>query len=919
MSTSTKTKTKGWQGGAPLLVPGLVLALSLVATGAAAWYIDHLAEARDRVRFENAIQSAHDRISSRLDIYVNLLRGGAAMIGARDEELIESIEEFSSYVVRLNVAQEYPGIQGVGLSARIGDQEALAGFEQRMRSIHPEFNVWPDDPRQEYHSIIHLEPLDRRNQAAIGFDMYSHPTRREAMAAARDSGRPHASGRVTLVQEIDQRKQAGFLVYFPLYAGGSVPPTVEERRERLVGYVYSPFRADDLFINIFGTERRPRVDFAVFDGSGVGPETLIHDSGLTNEDNEPRRTASRRFAAAGREWTIVYQARPEFVWNSARRLLLPTLLGGVLLSFILFGIALMQHRARMEAEEVALRLSEREKELRSQGEVLATLNRIGRTLSGELELERLVEAVTDAATTLTGAQFGIFVYEAVRAGEARTGHYVTGPLQDAFSTIPSERMIELLDSGTGGESIRLDRARSEPPSMKLPLLDLPAAPAVESYLFVPVVSRSGTALGALIFGHEQPAVFGDREEMLVAGLAAQAAVAMDNAHLYEEAQLASRAKDEFLATLSHELRTPMTSILGWSRLLSLGASDESTVRAAVEAIHRSAQTQAQLIEDVLDISRVIRGKLRLKIAPTDPNEVVAAAVETVRHAAETKGVDLEVRLSPEPLLFPADASRLQQVVWNLLNNGIKFTPRGGKVSVEVERGATAVSISVTDTGQGIPQGFLPRLFEKFQQADSSSTRSHGGLGLGLAIVRYIVELHGGSVIASSEGAGRGSTFLVELPISSRVPADGRASPAPGPGSITAAELPVLDGVRILVVDDDAATRAVVTAVMRRCGAAATSVDSASEARKALDEDRFDLIISDIAMPGEDGHSLIRDIRSDRRFETIPAIALSAHGQQRDHELSLEAGFDRHVNKPVDPIRLAEIVATLLEKKSEVSL
>jgi signal transduction histidine kinase/ActR/RegA family two-component response regulator len=477
-------------------------------------------------------------------------------------------------------------------------------------------------------------------------------------------------------------------------------------------------------------------------------------------------------------------------------------------------------------------------------------------------------------------------------------------------------MIEIVESGTGGESIRLERVSSEPSSLKLPLLALPAGMVVESYLFVPVVSRSGTELGALIFGHEQPAVFGDREEMLVVGLAAQAAVAMDNAHLYEEAQQASRAKDEFLATLSHELRTPMTSILGWSRLLSLGVSDEATVKAAVEAIYRSAQAQAQLIEDVLDLSRVIRGKLRLKIAPTDPNEVVATAVETVMHAAETRGIELEVRLTPEPVLFPADASRLQQVVWNLLINGIKFTPAGGRVRVEVDRRATAVSISVSDTGQGIPQSFLPQLFEKFHQADSSSTRSHGGLGLGLAIVRYIVELHGGSVIASSEGAGRGSTFRVELPISSKGAADA-LTPSAEPGSQTAEELPVLDGTRILVVDDDAATRAVVTAVLRRCGAAATSVDSASEARRTLEADRFDLIISDIAMPQEDGHTLIRDIRSDPRFEMIPAIALSAHGQQRDHELSLEAGFDRHVNKPVDPIRLAEIVVALLEKKTGV--
>src|SRR6185436_2025702 len=368
-----------------------------------------------------------------------------------------------------------------------------------------------------------------------------------------------------------------------------------------------------------------------------------------------------------------------------------------------------------------------------------------------------------------------------------------------------------------------------------------------------------------------------------------------------ELQRANRAKDEFLATLSHELRTPMTSIMGWSQMLDDEDVDTETVESGLDAIRKSAKIQAQLIDDLLDVSRITVGKMRIDRKPVELRGPVAAAVDTVRAAADAKGVTLHADLAPG-VSVQGDPHRLQQIVWNLLSNAVKFTPAGGGVYVTLREENGEAAIEVRDTGQGVDPAFMPHLFERFRQADSSTTRAHMGLGLGLAIVRHLVELHGGTASAESGGPGRGAKFRVRLPLL-RETASAEAPHEPLDAS-------ALRGVRVLVVDDDAEVRNYVTAVFQGSGAEVRSAGSAREALKILDEWPADVVLTDLAMPEADGFDLLHWIRtsSQERIRSIPVIALTAFAMPEDRERVLDGGFQAFIAKPVEPSQLRTVVA-----------
>jgi PAS domain S-box-containing protein len=373
-------------------------------------------------------------------------------------------------------------------------------------------------------------------------------------------------------------------------------------------------------------------------------------------------------------------------------------------------------------------------------------------------------------------------------------------------------------------------------------------------------------------------------------------------------ETAGRAKDEFLAMVSHELRTPLNSMLGWVRLLRTGRLDAETTARAIETIERNVKSQAQLIEDLLDVSRIISGKLRVNTQPLAPYGFVGAAADTVRPAAEAKGIALEIASEPSMPLVLGDPERLQQVVWNLLSNAVKFTPNGGRVDVRLGRVGSSVEIEVADTGQGIPEAFLPYVFDPFRQADGASTRVHKGLGLGLAIVRHLVELHGGTVSVASGGVGLGSSFRVRLPAAATV----ERTDAPESADDELARLPVLGGVRVLVVDDEPDTREMLQLSLEQAGAAVVAASGAQEARDALDRDAFDVLVSDIGMPNEDGYALIRSVRArGDAARGMPAIALTAFARAEDRVHALTAGFQMHVAKPVEPIELAMTIKNLV--------
>lgn len=381
-----------------------------------------------------------------------------------------------------------------------------------------------------------------------------------------------------------------------------------------------------------------------------------------------------------------------------------------------------------------------------------------------------------------------------------------------------------------------------------------------------------------------------------------------------EAETANRMKDEFLATLSHELRTPLNAMLGWTQLLRTRKLDQVTYARALETVDRNTRSLASLIEDVLDVSRIIRGQLRLNVRPVQLVSVVEAAIDAVCPAAEAKAIRLQSVLDPATGPVAGDSDRLQQIVWNLLSNAIKFTPKEGRVQVLLEQINSHVELTVSDTGKGISAEFLPYVFERFRQADSTTTRTHSGLGLGLAIVRHLVELHGGTVHAESSGEGQGAMFIVKLPLMPvRLDTSDseRVHPKAGHG-VPFENLPVLSGLRVLVVDDEADAREFITTVLEQCGAAVTAIASAKEALEALTRSKLDVLVSDIGMPGEDGYALISKVRSlaPEQGGRIPAAALTAYAREEDRTQALLAGFQLHASKPVSPAELAAVVANL---------
>ena len=387
-------------------------------------------------------------------------------------------------------------------------------------------------------------------------------------------------------------------------------------------------------------------------------------------------------------------------------------------------------------------------------------------------------------------------------------------------------------------------------------------------------------------------------------------------HSRAQAEEASRLKDEFLAVVSHELRSPLNAITGWASLLLMRQHDDQT-KHAIETILRNAQTQTQLIADLLDVSRIVTGQLRLNVRSFKVIPVVEAAIEVVRPAADAKSIRIETIFDPSSGPVAGDPDRMQQIFWNLLSNAVKFTPRGGRIQVRLQRIDSHVEIVVSDTGRGVDPKLLPFIFERFRQGDSSTTREHGGLGLGLAIVRHLVELHGGVVNAYSDGPGKGTEFIIQLPamVSTRGQEAGEERVHPSAGGSLSGSIPALAGVRVLVVDDERDAREIVSVILGEAGAEIATASGSREAVDLIDKWKPDILISDIGMPGESGYDLIRMVRTlpaDHGGQT-PAIALTAYARTQDRLKILSAGFQMHVPKPIEPIELATVVASLAKR------
>ncbi len=556
--------------------------------------------------------------------------------------------------------------------------------------------------------------------------------------------------------------------------------------------------------------------------------------------------------------------------------------------------------------------------LREETAVLEVLNRTGAALASQRDLGLLLQEVIDAATNISGARFGAFFYHTTNsAGEAMVLHTLSSGAADVFSRHGQPRATALFGPSMRGEgTVRSDDLLRDPRyAQNAPHHGVPAGhPPVRSYLAVPVALRSGAVIGCLIFGHPEPYIFSERTERIIGGIAAQAAVAIDNARLYEserqaraEAERTSQLKDEFLATLSHELRTPLTAILGWSQVLRRGSRNQADLDRGLQTIERNARVQAQLIEDLLDMSSITSGKVKLEMQPLSAAAIAAAAIESVRPAADAKHIRIDKDFARAPGMVAGDANRLQQILWNLLSNALKFTPPGGHVTVGVRRDGDQVAISVSDSGIGIAPAFLDHVFERFRQADATTTRRHGGLGLGLAIVKHLVEQHGGTISAASDGENRGACFTVRLPRNQAR----TATPVPlGLPALDAAH--DLSGLQVLVVDDEDDARELIKRILNDCNAEVLTAATATEALTLLQHERPDLMVSDLGMPEVDGYGLLDRIRAmgPSRGGDLPAIALTAFARSEDRVKALASGFLAHIAKPVEPNELIAKVAAM---------
>ena len=577
------------------------------------------------------------------------------------------------------------------------------------------------------------------------------------------------------------------------------------------------------------------------------------------------------------------------------------------------------------ASKVARDVTERARLLATAREHAANtekLGEVGTAVASTLDREAVVQKVTDIATELTHAQFGAFFYNVTdpQSGDSFMLYTLAGTPREAFAKFPQPRATAIFAPTFHGEGpVRLDDVTADPrygknaPYFGMPPGHLP----VRSYLAVPVKGVKGDPLGGLFFGHSQVGMFTEQHERLALGVAAWASVALENARLYDEAHSANRMKDEFLAVLSHELRTPLNAIVGYSRLLRGGILSGDKAARGLETLERNATWLTQIVEDVLDVSRIVSGKVRLDVQAVELPIIVDNAVSSIQPAADAKGVRVQTIIDPHVGPVSGDPGRLQQVVWNLVSNAVKFTEKKGRVQVRLERVNSHVEIVVSDTGIGIRPDFLPYVFERFRQAEAGTTRKTGGLGLGLAIVRHIVEMHGGTVEAASAGEGKGATFRVRLPLMIIQPdvTEGRREHPRTERRDKLTALGDLTGVRVFAIDDEEDALSLLRVVLETAGAEVTTLSSAATALERIAEVNPHVLILDLGMPEMDGFELIKRIRKspNAAIRTIPAAALTAFARSEDRTKALRSGFEMHLAKPVDPGELVASVATLARR------
>ncbi|HUJ27703.1 MAG TPA: CHASE domain-containing protein [Myxococcales bacterium] len=846
------------------IAPSVALAGSLALTFAAAAMLWSNARARDQARFNRDVREAEARILTRFDMNAALLRGASAMMCTHPDTTPAG---FKAYVELLDLPRHAEGVEGMGFIRRVRRADSPAIEAELQSRGFAGVRIWPDLGHEERSAVLWREPLDNTDRSVIGYDMLAEPVRREAMERARDGATVALSGKTPLVRRLEPDRPGGFVLFSPVYRGGAPPATVQQRREQLMGWMYTPFRGDDLFAAPAGET----IDFQVYDGDAVAPARLLRDARERPETGS--LSVQRSLEFAGRRWTLIFNSLPAFE-RGAMMPVVTVLVAGVGVSLFVFLLSLLEVRARARAEdavaELRRMLDERdrfEERLREEGRVNSILRRLGISLAAELDPDRLAQLVVDEAMAITAATFGAMI-DTVAPKHQMLAHAGTPPPTDLMRL---ESACEQLESGRVGD------VAQDPHFAPL---------GTGSLMSVPIASRAGGGLGRLCFLHPAKDHFTEQHERLAAGLAAQASIALDNARLLRDVQESDKRKDEFLAVLGHELRNPLAPMV---TALEVARRDPRSLERQLGIVERQAQHMVRIVDDLLDTSRISRGKIELRKQQIPVRDVLGRAADAVSPLAKARDQKLSVSLPARDVQIEADPVRLEQILGNLLSNAVKYTPIGGTVELSAAESGGWLTIRVRDTGIGVPREAQAKLFEPFVQVEGAKDYATGGLGIGLALVRGLVQLHGGTVAVESEGAGRGSMFTVRLPgaIEGATPAEVRKlAPRAAHG-------------RVLLVDDNVDAALTLAEAVRLDGHEVRVAHEGNGALQLAADFAPDVVLLDIGLPGMDGYEVVRRLRQMPQLNGTLMVALTGFGQESDREKALKAGFDEHLVKPVD--------------------